>query len=222
MPRLMLVALLSCSLVLTACGRKEPKVLRPIAKVSIVVLDYLGKPVPNHPVEVVRPLQGRQWGADDVTAGTTDERGRIEFTDLLEEDSVRVQSSDERFRGSASLDPTKAAYTITMNRFGVGVATHGSRINSGKYRADVDAMSDTVDKIVGHYVKVGDKAFYSLEHYVTEGVIAKAEADRMLRLRPLLVVADEAIIFRWGRERLLIKDYTQPINWVPYSFSMHD
>ena len=210
------IALILFAIHSASCGGREPKVLKPVPEVKIVVVDYLGDPVPDLPVKVERPAQGRNWGSSSVAAGSTDSRGRVEFRDVLEDDEASAVTVDRRFGGSVRLAPSKSEYILKLDYFGIGAETKGSRISSEKYFSDTNKASETINKIVAHYVKQGDREFYSLEHYVNKGVISKEESARFLRLRPLMVVAEESINFCWADERLVIHGYNQPITWEPY------
>ena len=151
-----------------------------------------------------------------MTSGKTDAAGCVVFRDVLEEDRASAVTVDQRFGGSVRLLPTKSEYTLKLVYFGIGAESKGSRINSGKYYADTNMASGAINKIVAHYVKVGDQEFHSLEHYVNKGVISKDESNFFLRLAPPMVVAEESINFCWADERLVIRDYSQPIAWEPY------
>ena len=208
------LALLIACVCITGCAPRKPKVLAPLAKVEVRLLDYRGQPLAHHAVRVERPRPGRDWGVDKVARGNTDAVGRITFKNLQEEDQLRVETMDRRFWLRRSLAAGDTAYTERVDEFGIIVATYLWGMEHEHLREAVDTTHETLRKIIGHYVRTGAQSFESPTHYVASGVITQREADLMLGLRPAMARKKGGVAFLWGRERAAVGQPEDPLRWV--------
>ena len=119
------------------------------------------------------------WGDfqpwDDVADGITDAEGRVEFTDVREDDWADADSPNEMYIGRVRLDdPGRTEYTLRVTKaWGVGVTNA-----RGKH---FDNAIKILFKIAEHRRDVREREFKSLGHYVSKRVISKSEADTLIR-----------------------------------------
>lgn len=207
----------AAALVLCSCGPPSPpEPKEPIPAVSILVLDRFDEPVPGVRVEVLRDHVRSGWGDfqpwDDVADATTDADGQVQFSDLREGDWADAKSADRMYTGRVILHPAKTEYTLRATR------STGFGIHNGAGVKDCDTMVKSLLEIAAHRVESREREFSSLQHYVSEGVITKGQADAFIRMIPYNTGERDGCYVSSGLLRLVVPSYEEPLRWVEIEY----
>lgn len=202
------------ALLLTACPRQSREPGEPIPSVTIQVLDRFEKPVAGLRVEMKREHWGSPKPYDHVGYATTDAEGKVVFADVRARDWADANTEGHEFAGSVTLEAGVTEYKLVMNRMGsASTSFKGPNLDYDRYQADAEVAHEVIDKMFDQFVAEKATEFGSLEYYVKKGTISKSEADVLLRLKPMMIDADEAINFHWASKRLILIDYETPLRW---------
>ena len=203
----------------SGCSSSRPK--DPIANATIRVVDRFGKPVEGVTVDVTRwkkPETILDRPYHHVASAEVDSQGQVSFENLLEGDSVSAESSDGRYLDGVVLGPTTSPHLIKLSgHSGFTVSRQGfNRIDSEARRIldhHVDRAREGLNRILDHHVATTSVGFWSLEQYVSRGVISASEAASFLHLIPRMR-GNPSVLFLWGNYTLQVDGYSEPLSWA--------
>lgn len=218
--------LVSATLILTSCPgpRKPEEPKADIENVTITVVDRFDQPIPNLSLEMKRPysqpmsLQPYEF----VDRQSTDASGVAIFPKVKEDDWIK-ETHDEGYHyyGTVKMEEGKTEYTLRIDDAAIGSIGYSSDVSPEEHDhfADIiDAIKNSMNKVLAYYVNEKHHDFHSLKYYVDQNVMSRAEANRILKMAPRMNDSTKGINFGWGADELRVVDYETPITWVEDTF----